>query len=200
MLNVSATARIFVHTEATDMRKGFQGLSAIIRDQFQSDPTDGSLFIFVNRRRDRMKLLHFADGGFWLYYRLLEAGTFEPLRAADESHKLQKDYVQLFRSKFGHKSEPYIADPNQLRLDFGDTDDAADAADGLADAVEEADLIPAHKRRKPKKKSHAFPAHLPRVEHIVEVPEADQTCPEHGEKELLPEAMWDVRECGPIAV
>ena len=95
MLNVSATARIFVHTEATDMRKGFQGLSAIIRDQFQSDPTDGSLFIFINRRRDRMKLLQFADGGFWLYYRLLEAGTFEPLQSTDESQKLQIDATEL---------------------------------------------------------------------------------------------------------
>jgi len=95
MLNASATTRIFVHTEATDMRKGFQGLSAIIRKQFQSDPTDGSLFVFINRRRDRMKLLHFADGGFWLYYRLLEAGTFEPLQATDESHKLQIDATEL---------------------------------------------------------------------------------------------------------
>jgi len=112
----------------------------------------------------------------------------------EKNRQLEKDYAQLFRSKFGRKSERYIFNPDQLRIDFGDTDDAADAADGLAEAVEEADLIPAHRRRKPKKKSHALPAHLPRVEHIVEVPEADQTCPEHGEKKLLPEVMWDVRE------
>jgi len=95
MLNFSGAARIFVHTGATDMRKGFKGLSAIIREQFQSDPTDGSLFIFINRRRDRMKLLHFADGGFWLHYRLLEAGTFETLTASDESNKLQIDATEL---------------------------------------------------------------------------------------------------------
>lgn len=71
MLSFPGNARIFVHTGDTDMRKGCQGLSGIIREQFQSDPTDGSLFIFINRRRDRMKLLHFADGGFWLYYRYL---------------------------------------------------------------------------------------------------------------------------------
>ena len=76
MLNLSAKLQIFAYLPPTDMRKGFAGLSAIIREEFQADPTDGSLFLFINKRRDRMKLLHFADGGFWLYYRLLEAGTF----------------------------------------------------------------------------------------------------------------------------
>jgi transposase len=82
MLNFSSQLKIFAYLPATDMRKGFAGLSAIIREEFEADPTDGSLFLFINKRRDRMKLLHFSDGGFWLYYRLLEAGTFEPLKAA----------------------------------------------------------------------------------------------------------------------
>ena len=77
------------------MRLGFRGLSAIIRQKFVADPTDGSLFLFVNRRRDRMKLLHFADGGFWLYYRLLEAGTFEMLESSDGSPKRHIDAVEL---------------------------------------------------------------------------------------------------------
>ena len=87
--------RTFLCTEPTDMRRGFRGLSAIIREKFAADPTDGSLFLFVNRRRDRMKLLHFADGGFWLYYRLLEAGTFEMLESPDGSPKRQIDAVEL---------------------------------------------------------------------------------------------------------
>lgn len=95
MLNVGSTVRIFLYAHATDMRKGFTGLSAIIREEFNADPTDGSLFIFINRRRDRMKLLHFADGGFWLYYRLLEAGTFETLRPADDANRLEIDSTQL---------------------------------------------------------------------------------------------------------
>jgi transposase len=95
MLNVSHSAKIFVHTGVTDMRKGFAGLSGIVRQQFESDPTDGSLFIFINRRRDRMKVLHFADGGYWLYYRLLEAGTFETLTTTDGSQKLQIDATEL---------------------------------------------------------------------------------------------------------
>ncbi len=95
MLNFSNDIKIYAYTPPTDMRKGFNGLSGIVREEFQADPADGSLFIFINRRRDRMKLLHFAEGGFWLYYRLLEAGTFEELKPRDGSCRLQIDTTQL---------------------------------------------------------------------------------------------------------
>lgn len=95
MLNISSEIKIFAYTHPTDMRKGFNGLSGIVREEFQSDPTDGSLFIFINRRRDRMKLLHFDGGGFWLYYRLLEAGTFEELKSRNGSCRLQMDVTEL---------------------------------------------------------------------------------------------------------
>ncbi len=64
MLNFSDNIRIYAYTRPTDMRKGFNGLSGIVREDFQADPTDGSLFVFVNRRRDRMKLLHFTGPCF----------------------------------------------------------------------------------------------------------------------------------------
>ena len=70
MLNVPATVSIFLYTEPTDMRKGFDGLSGIVRGEFGADPLDGSLFLFVNRRRDRIKILHFDGSGYWLYYKL----------------------------------------------------------------------------------------------------------------------------------
>lgn len=95
MLSFASGMKIFVYTQVTDMRKGFNGLSGIVRSEFQADPTDGSLFIFINRRRDRMKLLHFDGGGYWLYYRLLEAGTFEELTPKDPSCRLQIDATQL---------------------------------------------------------------------------------------------------------
>ena len=96
MLNLSAKLQIFAYLPPTDMRKGFAGLSAIIREEFQADPTDGSLFLFINKRRDRMKLLHFVDGGFWLYYRLLEAGTFETLKSSRaDACRLQLDATEL---------------------------------------------------------------------------------------------------------
>lgn len=94
MLNLSGI-RIHVYTPATDMRKGINGLSGIVRSEFQSDPTDGSLFVFINRSRDRMKLLHFEAGGFWLYYRVLEAGTFEMLKPATDACVLTINATQL---------------------------------------------------------------------------------------------------------
>ena len=95
MLNLSTSGKIFIYTPATDMRKGVNGLSGIGRSEFKADPTDGSLFVFVNRRRDRMKILHFDGGGFWLYYRLLEAGTFEELKDPGKSGHLTIDATQL---------------------------------------------------------------------------------------------------------
>jgi transposase len=83
MLSVPSTVSIYLCTQPTDMRKGIDGLSGIVRGVFGADPLDGSLYIFINRRRDRMKALHFAGGGYWLYYRLLEAGTFEVIVSED---------------------------------------------------------------------------------------------------------------------
>ncbi len=103
-------------------------------------------------------------------------------------------YLKLWQERFAAKSERYIADPDQLRIDFGDTAEALDATDGLHEAIEEADLIPAHKRRKPNKKNRSLPEHLPRETVVIDVEESAKTCDTHGEKQLLPETMWDVRE------
>ena len=93
MLNVPATVSIFLCTQPTDMRKGFDGLSGIVRGAFGADPSDGSLYIFINRRRDRIKLLLFDGSGYWLYYKLLEAGTFEVIVSEDTC--IQIDSTQL---------------------------------------------------------------------------------------------------------
>jgi hypothetical protein len=106
----------------------------------------------------------------------------------------EKAYLKLWQERFAAKSERYIADPDQLRMDFGDTPESADATAGLADAIEEADLIPAHRRKKRKKRDESLPDHLPREVIIVEPEEAAKFCGVHGEKNLLPESMWDVRE------
>jgi transposase len=93
MLNVPSTVPIYVYTRHADLRKGFDGLSGIVREEFQADPLDGSLFLFFNRRRDRLKILHWDGSGYWLYYRLLEAGTFEAI--AGEGPRVQIDVTQL---------------------------------------------------------------------------------------------------------
>jgi transposase len=97
MLSIPTGVAIYLYTQPTDMRKGFDGLSGIVREQFSgveaADPLDGSLFLFVNRRRDRIKILHWDGTGFWLYYKLLEAGTFEVIESQDAC--VQIDSTQL---------------------------------------------------------------------------------------------------------
>ncbi len=105
----------------------------------------------------------------------------------------QKDYLKLWKEL----SRPGASVTSPIRTSCestGDTPESSDAADGLADAAEDADLIASRKRRKPKKKDHSFPAHFPRTIEVIDVDEAEKTCPDHGEKQLLPESMWDVRE------
>ena len=93
MLSIPPNMRIFMYTPPADLRKGFDGLSGLVRSAFGADPLDGSLFLFVNRRRDRLKILHFDGSGYWLYYKLLEAGTFEVITS--KGNCAQLDSTQL---------------------------------------------------------------------------------------------------------
>jgi hypothetical protein len=95
MLSVPPTIKIYVYTQAMDMRRGCNALGGIVRSELKSDPTDGHLYLFINKRRDRLKILHFEDGGYWLHYRLLEAGTFEELASPDPARPLEIDATQL---------------------------------------------------------------------------------------------------------
>ncbi len=76
MLTISPAVRIYVATGATDLRKSIDGLSALVRDRLALDPLSGHLFLFRNRRGDRLKILVWDQAGFWVHYKRLEQGTF----------------------------------------------------------------------------------------------------------------------------
>ena len=76
MLSLGSSIRIFMAREPVDFRKAHDGLIAIVRDEFGDDPFDGSVFVFLNRKRDRVKVLHWDRDGFWLHYKRLESGTY----------------------------------------------------------------------------------------------------------------------------
>jgi len=68
--------RVYLCTSPTDMRKGFDTLAALVREGLGYDPLSGHLFLFVGRRRDRLKLLYWEPDGFALWYKRLEKGTY----------------------------------------------------------------------------------------------------------------------------
>lgn len=87
MLSLSASTKIFVAIDSADMRKGFDGLYALVANQLKMDPLSGSLFLFVNRRRDRLKVLYWDGDGLAIWYRRLEQGTFQfPPCVEDSPH------------------------------------------------------------------------------------------------------------------
>jgi transposase len=70
--------------QPTDMRKNFDGLSGVIESSLGANPLSGDVFIFINKRRDRIKLLLWDRDGFWIFYKRLEKGTFQiPIDTSD---------------------------------------------------------------------------------------------------------------------
>lgn len=111
----------------------------------------------------------------------------ENQKLQQEKEELQQALAELMQRAFRHRRERYIHDPDQLRLDFGDSEEAADAAEGLAEAVEEVEeqTIPAHTRRRRRRRREALPEHLPREVVEAEAPEELQECPAHGPRKLI---------------
>ncbi len=69
MIALSAQTRIYLSTSATDMRKGFDGLCGLVSSVLEQDPLSGALFLFMNRRRDRMKVLYWDGDGLAIWDR-----------------------------------------------------------------------------------------------------------------------------------
>lgn len=95
MLTWPATVRVFLCTTPTDLRRSFDSLAALTREILHQDPLSGHLFVFVNRGRDRVKILLWDRHGYWLFYRRLERGTFRLPAAADASLELEATDLAL---------------------------------------------------------------------------------------------------------
>jgi transposase len=88
-------ARYYVYREATDMRKSFDGLCGLVSGRLGQSPMSGDVFIFVNKPRNRIKLLRWESGGFVLFYKRLECGTFEIPASKNGNLSSQIDYGEL---------------------------------------------------------------------------------------------------------
>lgn len=77
--------RIFLATEPTDMRKSYDTLAALVKQNFHENPYSGDVFVFVGKRKNRLKILVWEDSGFWIFAKRLEVGTFPLPKKEDNS-------------------------------------------------------------------------------------------------------------------
>jgi transposase len=83
MISLPPTVKIFLATQPADMRKSFDGLKALVEEFLDEDPLSGHLFVFRNRRGDRLKILWWDRDGLAVFYKRLEVGTFPWPRDVD---------------------------------------------------------------------------------------------------------------------
>ena len=94
--NANGFKKIYIATGYTDLRRGMEGLAAIIRFQFNLDPYDkDTLFLFCGKRTDRIKGLLWEGDGFLLLYKRLYSGAFQWPRSADEAKEISPDQYQM---------------------------------------------------------------------------------------------------------
>jgi transposase len=96
MISLPSSVRVFLHTPPTDLRKGFDALYGLVTTAFSQDPTSGHLFLFVNRRRDRMKILYWDRDGLAIWYKRLEnPGTFQIPTTATKAASIEMTPTQF---------------------------------------------------------------------------------------------------------
>lgn len=95
MLSLPPGIQVFMAVGAVDMRKSFNGLSAAVETVFERNVLDGHLFLFLNRKRDRIKILWWDRDGLAIFAKRLEKGNYEMPQHAEEAKGLQLDATQL---------------------------------------------------------------------------------------------------------
>jgi transposase len=99
MIMLPSAVRIFLCTRPTDLRKSFDGLTGLVQQCFGQDPLTGHLFLFLNRRRDRLKILYFDRDGLAIWYKRLEVGSFQmPQPVGSDSVELQPAQLAMLLS------------------------------------------------------------------------------------------------------
>jgi transposase len=96
MIALPPQVRVFLYRLPTDMRKSFHGLVALIESAVKQDPFSGSLFVFLNRQRDRIKILYWGQTGFCIWYQQLQKGTYQ---LPDEKSLAAQETMEVTRSQ-----------------------------------------------------------------------------------------------------
>ncbi len=102
MLAVASNARIFFYQQALDMRKGLEGMSSIVEELFQCELTSGAYFVFVNKSKDKMKVLYWDNDGFAIWWKRLEKGSFR-LLGIDKAVIDRREFFMLLEGITPHR-------------------------------------------------------------------------------------------------
>lgn len=94
MLRLDGSVRIWLCTEPTDMRKSYNGLSALVKHRLDADPLNGHLYVFINKRKTQMKILYFDQSGYAIWSKRLEQGQFVT-HQTDTETKRSISFAQL---------------------------------------------------------------------------------------------------------
>jgi transposase len=96
VLTLPSSVRVFVARDPVDFRRAHDGLSGVVSNVLEQDPLSGHVFVFVNKRRDRIKLLVWDGTGLWLHYKRLARGTFESITHFDvDAPGIEVDMARL---------------------------------------------------------------------------------------------------------
>jgi transposase len=95
VIGLHALHRYYLYSQPTDMRKSFDGLSGLVRNHLKRNPTDGEVYVFLNRDRSIIKLLQWDRSGFSIYSKRLERGSFERPRPAEDQTSRQLSWEEL---------------------------------------------------------------------------------------------------------
>jgi transposase len=99
MISLTSAVRVFLCSRPVDMRKSFDGLSGLVQECFGEDLLTGHLFLFLNRRRDRIKILYFDHDGLAIWYKRLEVGCFQlPAPGARDGIELEPAQLAMLLS------------------------------------------------------------------------------------------------------
>jgi transposase len=128
MWSLPLSVKIFLASKPVDMRKGFDGLMAIVKNHWKQDIFSGHLYVFVGHKGDRLKIIHWERGGLALYCKRLERGKFKLQKVPIHGDSIQLDALELamlldgidfkrvYRPKLWRSSEEQNGEPNSCRV------------------------------------------------------------------------------------
>ena len=95
MWTPNRSLRVWLYRRPTDMRKSYDGLSAMVKQLMHEDPLNGSLYVFLNRRRTQLKCLYFEDDGYCVWSKRLEQGRFQVHWDSEEKARIELSTLKM---------------------------------------------------------------------------------------------------------